>query len=397
MDFRYLIFPFVMAVITNSLMILITFFLRKSKYFANLFGIGYLLGLYFLCIARIVVPIEFRDIQIYIRDPYVYNFIMEVVLGRLDITKNLPPMTVIYILLGVWLTGSGWFLYSRMIRKEVRFKKKVSLCENHATKEEQALLDSISKQVFQKEKRITLNRTVATKYSMVTGFFSHTILIPDIEFTQTELEMILRHECIHIKNKDIWIRTLIEVYCILFWWNPFSYLLYIDIDDTLENKCDLNVVKTFENTDKLLYAQTVSKFMAEEDDKDIPFIHSRFSTKRKSVFLKKHANYEAKQRIIKILGVKIKKNTQMIFAIIIGILFTSVFVVSYIFIWQPYAGWELDSEQTNFDNISNTDNSYLIKQDDGNYIFYFLGNEVEKVPKEEVEQGLYRDYPIYEK
>ena len=70
------------------------------------------------------------------------------------------------------------------------------------------------------------------------------------------------------------------------------------------------------------------------------------------------------------------------------------FVASYYFILQPeYIVPSTDMHQENTPFVSDGENSYLEEQKDGTYIFHY-GKYEEKVLKEDVENGIYEEYPI---
>ena len=388
MDLRQLLFPFIMAVLTSSLLILFMFFLRKSKYFAGLFGVGFMVVLYIVCILRVALPIEFPDIQIVIMDDKLY-------VGVVDFFRNhssaagFVPFSPLYILLGLWMTGSV-ILLTHYIVKTVRYKRKVIIQRNFATQDEQAMLDKVKQEVFGKPRRITLRKTDVAKMSIVIGLFDKMILIPDIEFDAQELEIILRHECMHIKNRDMWIKLLVDLYCIIFWWNPFAYFLMLDLGDTLETKCDLSVINRFSNIDTKAYAFTVSKFMAAEKDKSVPAANLHFSKSR--------SNKEAMKRIEAILENPPKRNRQIVAAVLTLVVFLSIVLGSYLFIWQPDYGLPIEeSYELNDDAlIADDSNSYLVKKADGTYLFYFENYPPMEVTQEDIDEGLYFGFPIFE-
>ena len=389
MDLRQIIFPFIMAVLTSSLLILLMFFLRKSKYFAGLFGVGFMVVLYIVCILRVALPIEFPEIQIVIMDDTLY-------VGVIDFFKNhssssgIIPFIPLYILLGLWIIGSV-ILLTRLIVKTVKFRRKVIIQRNFATQNELSMLEKVKTEVFGKPKRITLRKTDVVKESMTVGFLDKIILIPDIKFDAQELEIILRHECMHIKNRDMWIKLLVEIYCIIFWWNPFAYFLKLDLNNTLETKCDLSVINRFGNIDTKTYAFTVAKFMSNEKDKSVPAVNSHFSKSRN--------NKEAMKRIEAILENPPKKNRQIVAAVFTSILVLSIVLASYLFIWQPDFGIEVNEEEFELNSnatIVDESNSYIIKQADGTYLFYYSDYPPEVIPKEDVESGMYEGYPIYD-
>lgn len=389
MDLRQFIFPFIMAVLTSSLLILLMFFLRKSKYFTGLFGVGFMVVLYIVCILRVVLPFEFPEIQIIIRDDTLY-------VGIIDFFKNSESangsltFSPLYILLGLWIIGSV-ILLTRFIVKIVKFRRKVIIQRNYATQEELDMLEKVKAEVFSKPKRITLRKTDVIHESMTVGFFDKMILIPDIEFDAQELEIILRHECMHIKNHDMWIKLLVEIYCIIFWWNPFAYFLKLDLNNTLETKCDLSVINRFGDIDIKVYALTVAKFMSDKRDKSVPAVNSHFSKSRN--------NKEAMMRIEAILENPPKKGRQIVAAIFTSVLVLSVFVASYFFILQPDFGLPVEDKYELNDNalVADDSNCYLVKQSNGTYLFYFLDYPPEVISKEDVESGMYEGYPVYEK
>ena len=81
------------------------------------------------------------------------------------------------------------------------------------------------------------------------------------------------------------------------------------------------------------------------------------------------------------------------------VLFTGIFAVSYVFVWQSFYGPEvLDDDYDLMDGGQIVDfaDCYLVRQSDGNYLFYFSDFPPEHISKEDVEKGYYEGYPIYE-
>ena len=89
--------------------------------------------------------------------------------------------------------------------------------------------------------KIRVIETTLVNTPMIAGLMKPTIYLPKIIFSDTELYNILLHEWTHYIHKDIWIKFLLKLLCIIYWWNPFLYLLKHDIDDTLEIKCDISI------------------------------------------------------------------------------------------------------------------------------------------------------------
>lgn len=389
MDIGQFVFPFIMAVLTNSLMIIIIYFLRKVPYFSNLFSVWFMVILYLFCVLRIFLPIEFPGLQIILEDRSVYVKIFEAFIQR-DADGIARPNTALIIFLCAWAVGiiviSLWNLISQ--RKFFRY---LMANGDYAIDHERAIFSDVVKDVLKNDKNVVLRKTDVITGTVVVGLIHKTVLIPDETYTDDELKMMFRHECMHIKNKDLWIKLLVQIYCCIFWWNPFAYLLKSDLDVSLEMKCDLNATKDFSDAEKLTYIETLkNRSVARSGGKPFVICAELADGKKKSKLV---------ARIKAVLAEPPKRVGQIVINAIIALLFLGIFVGSYVFIWQPVFETELTRDEYELEStqiiVDNT-NGYLVKQEDGNYIFYVTDTVFEKVSKEEVEQGMYEDYPIYE-
>ena len=394
MDLRELIFPFLMAIITNSLMIVIIYFLRKTQYFTNLFGIVSMVILYLFCVLRMFLPIELPGIQVIVRDNVVYNNLIEVLIKRNPDGPGTPSV-LFFIIIGVWLTGAVILGVVYLI-KQKSFIRYILSNSDEANDDERALLKTIAAEILGTDKNIGLRKSDAVSRIMVIGFLKKTILLPDTEFPTAQLEMILRHECTHIKNKDLWLKLLIQIYCCVFWWNPFSYLLKHDLDFSLEMRCDLSVIKNFDDAGVLQYLDTIHSSVKQqtvnnEKRKESFLVCAELSDARK--------NKELIKRVKAITSEPPKKAKQITVNAAAAVLMLAVFAASFVFILQPFYGYEADDDLYDLNEgaiVVDDTNSYLVRQDDGSYLFYYKEYSPEVVSAEEVEQGLYKGYPILE-
>ena len=393
MDIEQLIFPFVMAVITNSIMIVIIYFLRKIPYFAKLFSVWFMVILYLFCVLRIFLPIEFPGAQIILRDHTVYTALIEPLIQYDDVRNVHYPSIIAWTVIGVWIAGII-ILGIRSLVMQKNFKKYLLANGDYATDEERKLFSEVAREVLGNDKNVSLRKTDAIDGTVVIGLIHQTVLIPDKSYTENELRMVFRHECMHIKDKDLWVKLLVQIYCCIFWWNPFAYLLKKDLDLSLEMKCDLNTTKAFSDEQKLFYVETLKNHSISQKQKKVPFVVSAELSDGK----KKDKLVE---RIKRVLALPPDKAKQVFANIIIAVLFLLIFVSSFIFIWQPnFRQDELEEdyyELAEGGEIADDSNAYLVKNEDGNYLFYFSDYPPMPVTKEEVEQGMYKDYPIYEK
>ena len=396
MDIGQFIFPFIMAVITNSVMIVLIYFLRKIPYFANLFSLWFMVALYLMCVLRMFLPIEFPDVQIILRDSLLYNFLMNSFVTRAEdsyVTVNYFA----YIFLAVWLVGSIIFAGVSVYKQRTRTTYYLANYD-FTTDAEKELFERVSGEILHDKYDVTLKRTDGVRYIMVIGYFKKHLLLPAKTFSEDELEMIFRHECTHIKNKDLWLKLLVHIYCCIFWWNPFSYLLKHDLGFTLEMKCDLSATKGLSDDKVKAYFETLTKNCHKKGkrDKDRFFVCAELTDDAKNKDLVKRAAAIAKQSVM--------KTNHVAGTVLVAIAFIAVFAASYIFIWQPYYGSMVEDDDyglTDVGEVIDGNNSYLVRQKDGSYLLYFVNMPSdfppEHVPREEVENGLYEGFPILEK
>ncbi|WP_273064663.1 M56 family metallopeptidase, partial [Acetivibrio saccincola] len=114
----------------------------------------------------------------------------------------------IKILSIVWILGGILFLSYHLIIY-FSYRRKIKFSSWHATNEE--LLDTYRRVLEDMDvnKNVPIMMCNAIKSPMVLGFWNPILLLPDIDFTKEHLQMILRHEVIHIKRRDILYKTVI--------------------------------------------------------------------------------------------------------------------------------------------------------------------------------------------
>lgn len=104
---------------------------------------------------------------------------------------------------------------------------------------------------------ITLDRCLCIGSPMMIGIFNPKILLPDTNYSEYELQFIIKHELIHFKRKDLYYKSLVLISTAVHWFNPFVYIMVKSINFLCELSCDAEVVKT-ENIDmRLEYSKTV--------------------------------------------------------------------------------------------------------------------------------------------
>lgn len=400
-------YSFVMAVITSSVLILLIYFITKNKRLNKHIGLTSIIILYVCSIVRLLIPIEFPKNQIIIKDKVVFRAFSAFLFSPVIDTRanRFEPITgITYVdLIALALTLVSVVLLFRQLYKYFRFKKLIGSYSNLATNRENELFDRTLKElkIKRKVKLLVIDERVAP---ITYGVFKPVVLMPCNDYADNELSFIFRHELNHQKNMDTLLKLLIEIYCCLFWWNPLVYLLRANLSQKLELKCDSKTNLNSTSDEKLAYLSTILKCMKNQNKNNTELnnqlgvkcslVSSEFASEDNDKFIKERFEFILDNKDTKTYG----RVANSVFAVICA----AILAVSYIFIWQPSDGGyippEACMENGEYYKVSDSSNSYLVKQPNGDYLFYFEDFDKPKyVSKEEFDKGLHDGYPVIEK
>jgi beta-lactamase regulating signal transducer with metallopeptidase domain len=102
-----------------------------------------------------------------------------------------------------------------------------------------------------------LRRNSFASTPMLIGFLRPVIILPDREYTNTELTNIFIHELSHLRRCDIVIKWLSVLACALHWFNPVVWLTRREIDRACELSCDEAVIHGLGAYEKQDYGNTL--------------------------------------------------------------------------------------------------------------------------------------------
>lgn len=152
---------------------------------------------------------------------------------------------------------------------------------------------------------------------LLAGFFHRVILLPVHEYTDSELEMILRHELVHHKRHDLWYKLLLVLTNALHWFNPVINKAVKQAVVDLELACDEEVLRDASVGDRQKYGETMLGIL-QRGQKRQTLLSTHFSSNKKTTI----------QRFTKILDTgKKSKGIVILFATILLIGVTGALVV----------------------------------------------------------------------
>lgn len=176
------------------------------------------------------------------------------------------PGKLLWIILGVWFSGF-LFVIGKSVLEHLIFRK--SILRNSSP-----VLDSEVLSVWNQELtnagiknakyKVVISKNVTTPLSI--GFFRRSIriVLPDKQYTQTELELIFRHEIIHICRGDSENKFFLVFCCAMFWFNPLMWIAKRKCSNDLELSCDETVLLECDDAKRNQYAQLILNTAGDE-------------------------------------------------------------------------------------------------------------------------------------
>ncbi|WP_018306174.1 M56 family metallopeptidase [Desulfitobacterium hafniense] len=213
----------------------------------------------------------------------------------------IPYITLGNLLFGIWALGAAAFFLFHICGYLIFRRRIRPYCRAAAQTE----LDAVLKQMKIKG-RPGLFRCPNISGPMLTGFFRPAVLLPDLDYTQEELSVILRHELTHYRRGDIWYKLLLLAANSLHWFNPLVYVMRRAACRDLEYACDDLVVKNSSLEVRKHYSFIILKSM---QNGQAPALTTGFSG----------SGNDAKKRFANILNRSSRKNGIGILALVLAL------------------------------------------------------------------------------
>ena len=241
-----------------------------------------------------VTPPEVQDVPTApdIQDTPVYEPIDRPVYLRPVTTvksENEKTIPITLVLGTAWITVAvAMFLYQ--IATHLLFFRRTNRFNHTVTDEE--TLDTLNR--ICSEMGITSKVDVfyngKIQSPLLVGFFKPRILLPKFPNKPQDVEMILRHELMHFKRRDIWYKLLVRAALSLHWFNPIVWIMAKASDEDLERACDEDVVKNQNENFRHTYCQSILHVVRMQKSKE-PALAAGFASKQSDL----------KKRFIRIL------------------------------------------------------------------------------------------------
>lgn len=157
-----------------------------------------------------------------------------------------------------WLIG--FIIVSlRKINQNIKLLNQMFLL---SYKEEDQKINLIKEKILDElkiSKKIDIYRSNLAISPCIYGIFHMKIFLPHEDFSEIEIELILKHELFHYKRQDIWLNLLISLFSCIYWFNPIIRLYTQSLYNFGEMSCDQYVLRNTSKDIKIVYANLLVK------------------------------------------------------------------------------------------------------------------------------------------
>ena len=110
-------------------------------------------------------------------------------------------------------------------------------------------------------KKIGLRICEFVSSPLLTGLLTPVVVLPKKHFEADELDLIFRHELIHYKRHDLFVKLLSVITVSIHWFNPIVYWMYVVMQEDGEASCDEAVLQDIGRENKQFYAELMIKMI----------------------------------------------------------------------------------------------------------------------------------------
>lgn len=193
----------------------------------------------------------------YIASPIMIEIPTRMTTGILSLSEESKrTVTILDIIAVVWCLGGIAFISVHML-SYLHYRKRLMRKGMPIEDEEISGLLSELKDELGIKGGISLWKYSRAASPMLIGFFKPVIVLPREEYSRDELFFIFKHELIHYKRHDIWLKLLLVVAKGIHWFNPVVWMMQREAVIDMEMSCDERVIRNADYVVKKAYTETL--------------------------------------------------------------------------------------------------------------------------------------------
>lgn len=170
--------------------------------------------------------------------------------------EPIAGMTALDIVALIWLAGSSVIIFFNLfsylnymggIRKRgIPINDSDILCKLQELKEELHIRNKLS-----------VLRYSGAASPMIIGFARPVLVLPEETYRPEDLTFILKHELVHLKRRDVYVKLLLMASKAIHWFNPVIWMMQKEAVVDMELSCDERVVEDTNYVVRKAYTETL--------------------------------------------------------------------------------------------------------------------------------------------
>lgn len=363
-------FSFISALICFNFYIILLTLIRRHRSFIMHFTLTPLVFIIAISVFRLLFSVELPFTMGIDSTEFLPN-----VVSFLTVPRHIGRLSIIDIVILIWISGTVYWL-KNYITQITSVSKLLNSIPPTTNRQILRCMEGILKK-SKKNTKIKIIQLPQFTTPMIIGIFRPVICLPQIAFTNEELENILQHEWSHYMHKDAWIKLFVYILSAIFWWNPFIHLFRKELDHILEIQCDLRITKKMDEVERIGYLDSVMKIIKLKPLCKKDSSKSYITTASMLISTNKHR--KIKQRFQLVIHQKQQSSSSKYPAYLLCFFMLLSCCASYSVVIQP-------SYQPPKDTLSITPQNACLKlNENGTYSLYVDGNytiQLEVIDKE---------------
>lgn len=180
--------------------------------------------------------------------------------------NNSIDLTMLDVMVFVWISGSLIFI-------SVHFASYFH-CKRQLVKKGEIVEDvHILSQVFKLKRELHIRGTVRVieyyegESPMIIGFLKPVLILPKEQYSAEELYFILKHELVHLKRRDVYLKLLFVTANAVHWFNPLIWIMQKEAVIDMELSCDERVTQGADYAMRKAYTETLLSMLHRQYDR----------------------------------------------------------------------------------------------------------------------------------
>ncbi len=250
------------CLLNSALLVFICILARRHRIISKV-GPGCIIIIMLVIVIRMFFPFEFW---------YTYNLNIEDTLQPImralffDVYSGKIEIEVVDILWAIWVIGA----VACFITSIVSYRKLLRYVSILSKEKWEDIFSGYNLNIedFKDIDKIKAAYSRQIKAPCIIGFRNPCLVLPEKHYSEKQFKYIIMHEAMHVKNRDIGWKILIDMLCMAFWWNPVFRYIKKEVFELIEMRNDMEIISGLSEQEIIGYMEALkdTAFQAEKGD-----------------------------------------------------------------------------------------------------------------------------------